>query len=71
MELKTIGDLNALKAAGVKESEKWELKSAWSANQNVEKTICAFANTSGGIILIGVDYDNTGNQIIAFPGIDK
>lgn len=71
MELTTIDDLNALKGAGVKEGEKWEVKSVWPSNQNVEKTICSFANTSGGIVLIGVDYDNTSNQIIGYPGIDK
>jgi len=71
MELKTIDDLNALKGAAIKEGEKWEVKSIWPSNQNMERTICAFANTSGGIILIGVDYDNTSNQIIGYPGIDK
>jgi hypothetical protein len=71
MELKTIDDLDALRTAAVKEGEKWEIKSVWPVNQNVEKTICAFANTSGGIVLIGVDYDNTINQIIGYPGVDK
>ena len=71
MDLKTIDNLEALKASGIKEGEKWEFKAAWPASQNVEKTICAFANTAGGIVLIGVDYDNTSNQIVGFPGIDK
>lgn len=71
MELKTVDDLDALKTAGMKEGEKWEFKSAWPANQKVEKTICAFSNTSGGMILIGVNYDNSLNQIVDFPGIDK
>ena len=71
MELKTVDNLDALKAAGVKEGEKWEFKLTWPSSLNVEKSICAFANTAGGIMLIGVDYDNTNNQIIGFPGIDK
>jgi hypothetical protein len=71
MELKTLDNLDALKSAGVKEGEKWEFKSTWPASQSVEKTICAFANTAGGIVLIGVDYDNASNQIVGFPGIDK
>ncbi len=71
MELKTFKNLDALKSVGVKEGEKWEFKSIWPSNLNVEKTICAFANTSGGIILIGVNYDDTGNQIVDFPGIDR
>ena len=71
MELKTIDDLDTLKAASIKEGEKWEFKLTWPSSLNVEKSICAFANTAGGIIIIGVDYDNTNNQIIGFPGIDK
>jgi len=71
MDLKTIEDLGVLKASGIKEGEKWEFKSTWPSSPNVEKSICAFANTAGGIILIGVDYDNTNNQIRGFPGIDK
>lgn len=70
MELKTINNLEALKVAGIKEGEKWEFKAAWPASQNVEKTICAFANTAGGIIIIGVNYDNTNNQIMGFTGIE-
>lgn len=71
MELKTLDNLETLKSAGVKEGEKWEFKLTWPASLNVEKTICAFANTAGGTALIGVDYDNTSNQIVGFPGIDK
>lgn len=71
MDLKTIDDLVALKASGIKEGEKWEFKSIWPSTLNVEKTICAFANTSGGTLLIGVNYDDSGNQIVEFPGIDK
>jgi hypothetical protein len=71
MQLKTFESLDALRSTGVKEGEKWEFKSTWPASLNVEKTICAFANTAGGIIVIGVDYDNTSNQIAGFPGIDK
>lgn len=71
MELKTIGNLESLKAAGIKEGEKWEFKLTCPSDLDVEKTICSFANTAGGIILIGVDYDNTNNQIMGFPGIDK
>jgi hypothetical protein len=71
MDLKTIDDLEALKAAGIKEGEKREFKLIWPSVLNVEKTICAFGNTSGGIILIGVNYDNTGNQIVDFQGIEK
>jgi hypothetical protein len=71
MELKTVDNLDTLKSMGAKEGEKWEFKSVWPARQRVEKTICAFANTSGGMILIGVNYDDTGNQIVDFPGIDK
>ena len=71
MELKTFDDLEALKSAGIKEGGKLEFKSVWPASLNVEKTICAFANTAGGIVLIGVHYDDTSNQILGFLGIDK
>lgn len=71
MDLKTIDDLGALRTSGIKEGEKWEFKSIWPSNPNVEKTICAFANTAGGILLIGVNYDDTSNQIVDFPGIDR
>jgi hypothetical protein len=38
--------------------------------QELEKTISAFANTNGGIILVGVDADKATNTPIAIPGVD-
>ena len=71
MELKTLDDLNNIKNERIKEGEKWEFKLVWPNNERIERTICAFANTAGGIILIGVDYDNDRHEIKDFPGIDE
>ena len=38
---------------------------------SIPKTISAFANTLGGIILIGAETDKTSNKVIAINGIDK
>ncbi len=38
--------------------------------ENIPKTISAFANTLGGIMVIGVETDNQ-NKVIAINGIDK
>lgn len=39
--------------------------------ENIPKTISAFANTMGGIILIGVETDKVTNKVITINGIDK
>lgn len=38
--------------------------------ENIPKTISAFANTLGGIIIIGVETDKVQNKVIAINGID-
>lgn len=39
--------------------------------ENIPKTISAFANTLGGIVVIGVETDKVQNKVIAVNGIDK
>lgn len=36
------------------EGERWEFKELWPDNLKIEKSVCAFANTSGGYLIIGV-----------------
>ena len=38
--------------------------------QDIEKTICALANSEGGIILVGVQADRNTNKPISIPGIE-
>ncbi len=39
--------------------------------KSIPKAISAFANTLGGIIIIGVEAEKVGNKVVAIPGIDK
>jgi len=52
-----------------RENQEVELKQSFHSSQDVSKTLCAFANTLGGILFIGVDDDA---HIIGVSGnIDK
>ena len=68
-DIAELEDLQTLKDSGIEEGEKWEFKSDWPSNEKTERTLCAFANTSGGYLLIGVNYNDTTNKIEDFPGI--
>jgi len=68
-DIAELKDLQTLKDSGVEEGEKWEFKSDWESNEKTQRTLCAFANTSGGHLLIGVDYNDTANKIEGFPGV--
>lgn len=68
-DIAKLEDLQRLKDSGVEEGENWEFKSDWPPNEKTRRTLCAFANTSGGYLLIGVKYDNKKIRIEGFPGV--
>ena len=47
-----------------------EYKKDFPKNLKLAETICAYANTQGGIILIGVDADKQTNKPKAIPGVE-
>jgi hypothetical protein len=53
----------------ISEGVRVEYKRAFPENVDLAKTICAFANTAGGIILIGVEADKKKNTPTSIPGI--
>jgi hypothetical protein len=53
----------------ISEGLRIEYKRSFPENVDLAKTICAFANTAGGIILIGVEADKKKNTPTNIPGI--
>jgi Putative DNA-binding domain len=58
----TFADVDAFCQTGQPEGMRLDYK--WEWPENLEKTIAAFANTLGGIVLLGVDADKTTNKPI-------
>jgi hypothetical protein len=63
----TFNDLEAFCRSGVREGVLIDFKKDFPAK--LEKTIAAFANTFGGIILIGVDETALGEPVIPICGV--
>lgn len=53
---------------GFSEGLRVEYKKDFPKNLKIAETICAFANTEGGIILVGVEADQTTNKPKDIPG---
>jgi len=63
-----IDDIRIFCEKGIKEGFTLDYKEDFP--NSLEKTICAFANTFGGVILIGVEGDQENKPIIPIKGID-
>ena len=48
-----------------------EYKSDINLKRHIPKIVSSFANTHGGIFLIGVEADQTNNQVTSIPGISQ
>jgi len=62
--------INGFCALQLSEGERIEYKREFPAKLNLEKTICAMANTWGGVILVGVEANTTTNKPTGVPGIE-
>ncbi len=65
-----IEDIQSFCDQGFSESLRIEYKEELTDNLKLAKTICAFANTQGGIILVGVKADTIKNIPETIPGIE-
>jgi len=63
-----IDDIRIFCEKGIKEGFTLDYKEDFP--NNLEKTICAFANTFGGVILLGVEENQEGKPIMPIKGID-
>jgi len=54
----------------ISEGLRVDYKEDFPKNERLARTICAFSNTAGGIILIGVKADKKSNVPVDIPGID-
>jgi hypothetical protein len=61
----TLGRIRELVAGGALESLTLEFKEAWSSN--ITKTIAGMANSYGGLILVGVEEQTTGERVVGAP----
>ncbi len=67
--IKLWADLEALLSQKAVEGEQLDFKKEPPANEKIASTICAFANTSGGSIIFGAEYDDRRTrQLIGYPG---
>jgi len=66
----TIDDIRLFCDQGFSEGLRIEYKKDFPKNLKLAETICAFANTEGGIILVGVEAEKTKNQPRAIPGTE-
>lgn len=69
LPLVTIDDIKTFCDQGLSEGLRIEYKRDFPENLKLAETICAFANTEGGIILIGVQAEKTKNKPKAITGI--
>lgn len=65
----TFEDIKSFCNQGLSEGQRIEYKTDFPKNLKLAETVCAFANSEGGILLIGVQADKTENKPIAIPGI--
>lgn len=54
----------------ISEGLRIDYKKDFPENENLSRTICAFANTAGGILLIGVEADRVRNVPVAIQGVE-
>jgi len=66
----TFDDIKSFCNQGFSEGPRIEYKKDFPRNLKLAETICAFANTQGGIILIGVQAEKKTNRPAAIPGIE-
>lgn len=66
----TFDDVRRFCDQGFSEGLRIEYKREFTNNLKLAGTICAFANTQGGIILIGVEADKKMNTPQAIPGVE-
>lgn len=68
----TIGTIMDILHEGYYETDILEFKEGLSTdNQRIARTSCAFTNTNGGYIIIGIDNDRTKNPINRILGVSK
>lgn len=66
----TIDDIKSFCDQGFSEGLRIEYKRDFPKNLELAETICAFANTAGGLVLIGVQAEKVKNRPTAIPGIE-
>ena len=66
----SIDEIRAFCSQGFSEGLRIEYKKDFPKNLKLAETICAFANTQGGIILVGVEADATNNVPKNVNGIE-
>lgn len=65
-----INELLSFCSQGISEGLRIEYKKQFPDNLKLVETICAFANTQGGIILIGIEADTTKNIPKKVEGVE-
>jgi hypothetical protein len=65
----TIDDVVAFCESGIAENITLDYKRDFPSGDKLAKTVSAFANTFGGLIIIGVDEDDTSRPKAPFEGI--
>ena len=68
----SLGTITDILHEGYEESESLELKKdPFSENERIGKVACAFANTKGGIIIIGIDPERKKDLHERIIGLDE